>query len=256
VRVTVCELNDSAEEFLCDWERLAAHVGEERSDLVLLPEMPFFPWLFWKRHFDAILWEKSVEAHHLWLERLEELAPACVLGTLPENSGGKRLNRGFFWEKGTGCRLVHSKYYLPDEEGYWEATWYSRGDGRFETTLYGDTLFGFLICTDIWFFQHSRHYGKQGAHLVVCPRATPGTTRNKWLVAGQAAAVVAGAFCLSSNRVAPEGNPADLGGTGWLIAPDGGVLGLTSPEKPFLTMDIDLNVAVKAKHMYPRYVEE
>ena len=209
VRVTVCELNDAPEDFAQDWERLAVHVGKNKSDLVLLPEMPFFPWLFWKNHFDAFLWEKSVKAHQLWLERLEDLVPARILGTLPEDSGGARLNRGFIWEREARYRLVHDKYYLPDEEGYWEATWYSRGDGRFQTSICSGARLGFLICTDIWFFHRSRQYGQQGAHLVVCPRATPKSTREKWLVAGRASAVVSGAFCLSSNRVASEGNPAD-----------------------------------------------
>ncbi|MCP4371705.1 MAG: hypothetical protein GY797_26840, partial [Deltaproteobacteria bacterium] len=45
------------------------------------------------------------------------------------------------------------------------------------------------------------------------------------------------------------------GGSGWVIEPEEGeVLGVTSQEKPFLTMNIDLEVAEIAKNTYPRYV--
>ena len=44
-------------------------------------------------------------------------------------------------------------------------------------------------------------------------------------------------------------------GTGWIIEPEeGNVLGLTSQENPFLTIDIDLKIADAAKDTYPRYV--
>ncbi|MFC2166866.1 carbon-nitrogen hydrolase family protein [Acidobacteriota bacterium] len=256
MRVTVCEMNDAEKDFISDWDLLADHVQKEKSDLVLLPEMPFYPWLFWKNRFDSELWTESLEAHRKWLERCEELAPACVLGSNPGESGEVRLNQGFVWDTENGYKKAHEKFYLPDEIGYWEATWYSRGNGEFKTVHCGQASVGFLICSGIWFFERSRQYGKQGAHIVVCPRATPTSTLDKWLVAGQAAAVVAGAYTLSSNRVAPEGNPAELGGKGWIIDPDGHVLGRTSQSQPFLTCEIDLTTANKAKNTYPRYIPD
>ena len=41
LRLTVCELHDDRAAFERDWKRLAAHVRDCRSELVLLPEMPF-----------------------------------------------------------------------------------------------------------------------------------------------------------------------------------------------------------------------
>ncbi|MCJ7580899.1 MAG: hypothetical protein MUP98_10240 [Candidatus Aminicenantes bacterium] len=40
MRVTVCEMNDSVEDFSREWGLLADHVQKEKSDLVMLPEMP------------------------------------------------------------------------------------------------------------------------------------------------------------------------------------------------------------------------
>ena len=49
---------------------------------------------------------------------------------------------------------------------------------------------------------------------------------------------------------------ANLGGQGWAIGPDGEVLGLTSRERPFVTVALDLAVAERAKQTYPRYVAD
>jgi N-carbamoylputrescine amidase len=108
--------------FAEDWEALAAHVKAEGSQLVVLPEMPFAPWFALSPHYDASVWQSAVKAHETWLSRLAELAPAAVIATRPVNSGGKRLNEGFVWDQAGGYRAAHHKYYLPDEEGFWEAT--------------------------------------------------------------------------------------------------------------------------------------
>ena len=100
----------------------------------------------------------------------------------------------------------------------------------------------------------AREYATQGVHLLVCPRATPAPTTDKWIAGGRAAAVVAGAYCLSSNFngfCCPE---LDFGGTGWIIGPDGDLLGLTSAQKPYLSLEIDPAAAEAAKKTYPRYV--
>lgn len=256
MKVTVCELGNDPEAFARDWRRLAAHVEAESSDLVILPEMPFFPWFAWSSAYDPDVWKSAVQAHQEATPLLERLALAFVCGSRPVNKKGKRLNEAFVWEKGSGFQAAHSKCYLPDEEGFWEASWYERGEGNFIPVQAGDALLGFLICSDIWFFQHARSYGKKGVHLIASPRATPRDTLDKWVAGGQAAAVVSGAFALSSNRVSQAGEKADLGGQGWIVDPDGKVLGLTSREHPFLTLDLDLHKADRAKKTYPRYIED
>jgi N-carbamoylputrescine amidase len=256
MKITVCELNNEPDDFARNWEMLASHVKVEKSGLVLLPEMTFYPWFGWKKEYDPSVWEEAVDAHEKWELRLQELAPATVLGTHPVNHDSKRLNEAFIWEEEADLQAAHSKYYLPNEEGFWESSWYDKGDKDFVAIQTDQALIGFVICTEIWFFEHSRTYGKEGVHLIACPRATPKSTLDKWLVAGRAAAVVSGAFCISSNRINLSGKGADLGGQGWIVGPDGDVLGQTTQKKPFLTVDIDLNKADQAKRTYPRYVPD
>jgi N-carbamoylputrescine amidase len=256
MKITVCELPDDAQEFEFAWQRLVTHVHAHASQLVLLPEMCFSSWFARRADFDAAAWQAAIAAHDTWLARLGELAPAIVLGSRPVNRGALRHNEGYAWTAQSGYQAAHTKYYLPDEDGFWEARWYQRGDGQFRPVQIGALRLGFVICTDIWFMQRARAYSKQGIHLLANPRATPGVTRDKWIAGGRVAAVVSGAYCLSSNKVSPADEPLHLGGTGWVTGPDGEVLGLTSAEEPFVTVEIDLEKAERAKHTYPRYVKE
>lgn len=223
------------------------------GDLVLLPEMSFYPWFAFKPDFEISIWQDAVAAHDKWQDRLTELGTAIVLGTRPVNRGDQRLNEGFCWTRAEGYQVAHHKYYLPNEPGFWEAAWYGRGDGSFAPVQCGQAVVGFEICTELWAFERARAYGKAGVHLIATPRATPQISPEKWLMGGRATAVTAGAFSLSSNHVSSAADPLHLGGQGWIAGPDGEVLGVTSPEQPFVTVEIELGLAEHAKHTYPRY---
>jgi N-carbamoylputrescine amidase len=256
IKATVCELRNSPEGFADDWQRLVAHVKEQRSDLIVLPELAFAPWFAVMRRFDAQIWHSAVAAHDSWLEHLPDLTPAAAIGTRPIDADGARFNQGFLWTADKGYLPVHEKYYLPDEDGFWEASWYGRGEREFTPFGLGETRIGMQICTEIWFMEHARAYGQAGVHLLAVPRATPRQTLDKWLAGGRAAAVIAGAFTLSSNPITHPAERASLGGQGWIIGPDGDVLAITSPEQPFVTLELDLAAAEHAKQTYPRYVCE
>jgi N-carbamoylputrescine amidase len=254
MRVTVCQMNDNPVLFESDWEGLVEHARQSQSDLILLPELPFYPWFGVSSNFDESIWMKAVAAHDRWLERCRELSSAGVIATRPVNSGGRRLNEGFIWEPAGGSRAVHHKFYLPNEAGFWEASWYEPGADDFTTADCGAAKIGFEICTEIWAVDRARVYGKQGVHLIVTPRATPQATVRKWLAVGQVTAIVSGAYSLSSNHCGEGENGIAFGGSGWIIAPDGEVLATTSDTEPFVTVEIDLDRAAEAKQTYPRYL--
>ena len=172
-----------------------------------------------------------------------------------ETLAGKRFNVAYIWSRQNGLNWAHQKTYLPNDDGYWEANWYDRAPVEFQTFCVHGLVIGFMICTEIWFLQHAREYAKLGVHILLNPRSTPRHTNAKWLAGGQTAAVVSGAFCLSSNH-AGQVDQLELGGTGWLCDPDGVVLATTSDEQPFVTIDLDPGVADAAKSTYPRYVDD
>ncbi len=253
VKATITQLD--ASQLDDEWADLRQHVAVHASDLVLLPEMCFSRWFCTSLVRDDNTWQKAVRSHERWLERLPELGASIVVGTSPRRVGCKRYNVAYLWSSQHGLQWIHQKTYLPNDDGYWEANWYDRAPVDFQPTRVGELAIGIMICTEIWFLQHAREYGKGGVHLLLNPRSTPRHSNAKWLAGGRTAAVVAGAYCLSSNH-AGQANQVCLGGAGWLCDPDGAVLAMTSAEHPFVTLDIDLGVAEAAKSTYPRYVDD
>ena len=257
MKVTVCELGNDPDQLSLDWDNLVRHVEENKSDFVLLPEMPFYPWPAHTRLVEPDVWAKSVASHRQWLSRLTELSPAAVAGSMPVIIDNKPYNQGFVWQNGTGFVPVHLKYYLPDEDGFWEASWYKRGPLDFTAVDIAGVRIGFLICTEMWFSEHARAYARAGVHLLLTPRATPQYSLDKWKAGGQTAAVMSGAFCLSSNLGGIDANGMQWGGGGWIIEPeDSNVLAITTQSRPYATLEIDPGLADYAKKTYPRYVRE
>ena len=250
MKVTVCEMPDDRSQFERAWAGLGKHVKREGSELVLLPEMTFYGWFCSAPKYDPKVWKQAVAEHGRWIGRLGELGAPVVLGSRPIEKGGMRLNEGFVWT-GNGTRAVHHKNYLPDEGGFYEASWYQRGDRTFTPFQASGWKSGYMICSDLWSMASARSYGKVGVGLIAVPRCTPEASVEKWIAGGKVAAVVAGAYCLSSNRAGSRGD-VRFAGRGWAIDPDGRVLGLTSKGRPFVTVDIDLATARKAKQTYPR----
>lgn len=256
MNVTVCELPNNWTASDRYWQRLTAHLQEKKSDLLLLPEMPFFGWVTRSDTVDPDLWEQAVVAHDKWINKLKELPVEITIASRPFINDGRRLNQGFIFTREKGLIPVHEKYYLPDEPGYFEASWYKRGNGNFDVIQVNGYRIGFLICTELWFTVEARHYLRQSIDILVCPRATPRTEVDIWPTGGRAAAIVSGAFCLSSNYNGPNTSEEDFGGTGWIIEPErGNIMGTTSMKQEFLTLGIDMADAKAAKKTYPRYVK-
>ncbi len=250
MRVTVCELRTTPDGLASDWADLVDHVAAEDSDLVVLPELGFAPWFAAERPFDDVAWAAAVAAHRRWLQRLGELN-AAVIGTRPVDGPAGRRNEAYAADAGRSVVPLHDKSYLPDEPGFWEASWYGRGDGGHAVTAVGGLRAGVLVCTELWFGEHARAFGRDGAHVVATPRCTPVETLGKWVAGGRACAVVSGAWSLSSNSAEPE-----HGGLGWAIDPEGEVVATTSTDRPWVTVEIDLDAVDAAKSAYPRYVPE
>jgi N-carbamoylputrescine amidase len=251
MRVTVCELPHEPEALLRSWTALCQHTTEQHSELVLLPEFVFVEPVWQKKRFAVADWSKAETRSREWLERLPELGAQFVIGTRPVSQDGHHYNEGFLWSAAGGAVALRRKYFLPDEPGFWEARWFARGHAEFPEYTAGGLRFGLNICTELWALETYAGYAALGVRAILAPRGTPAASIDTWLSMGTVAAVRAGAFCISSNRVQANGS---AGGMGWIIDPGGELLAMTSHHEPFCTLDLDMELAVRAQLTYPRYV--
>jgi N-carbamoylputrescine amidase len=250
-RVTIAEFPDDPE---CIEERftfMKGHLDGEQTDLLVLPELFAFSSFWQSPVFDAGLWTAAVLAHERYLERLPELNAGRIIGTMPAGPPeGPRRNTVFWWGP-TGVQLARSKYYLPEEEGAYERTWFSRGDADVVAMDVGSLSIAVLVCSEVMVSAAPTQLGRSHVQCIAAPRATGSHPR--WQVALRMAAIQSGAFVASSNRRSPD---TDLfGGTAMLISPEGDVLAATSAAEPVITVPIDLAEAARAKGTYPRTLE-
>lgn len=236
------------------WHDLLARIGHEQPDLAILNEMPFGHWLADGAVFDPALASASVYVHECALPALENL-PCAVLSSRPVAGPHKLSNEAFLLAGGT-YQVLHHKQYFPQEDGYYEDSWFESQRPGFEVVEYMGLRLGVLLCTELMFTEWARHYRRQGAHVIVVPRAS-GTSMRTWHAAASMAAIVSGCYVLSSNRAAVEGDSeSDFGGRGFVYAPGGELLIETSSATPFACVEIDLACIAKAQSSYPCYVPE
>jgi N-carbamoylputrescine amidase len=151
-----------------------------------------------------------------WEGRLGELGAALVLGSLPVEFGNEHYNEGFAWSANAGFLSVHaqaSRDFVPLEV-----------DG---------VDIGFMIGPEAS-ARGELPYARGDVDIVAMPRCTRAEQFAQRLGRACAVATGVGAFALSSNRSAP------FEGQGWIVAPDGRVLGTTSRSQPFVSLQLEL----------------
>jgi N-carbamoylputrescine amidase len=251
VRVTVCELRTSPGALEQDWDGLVAHVAEQRSDVVVLPEMGFAPWFAAERPGPDAAWASSVAAARR-VERAAARARRRRRRHAARRPSGRTAQRGVRRSARPGrCVRCTTRATCPTSLASGRRPGTAGATAATEVVEVGDLRLGVLVCTELWFLEHARAYGRAGAHLVVTPRVTPASSLDTWLSGGRTCAVVSGAWSLSSNSAEPE-----HGGLGWAIDPEGVVVATTSPDQPWVTVEVDLAAVDAAKADYPRYVPE
>ncbi|HEY0640039.1 MAG TPA: carbon-nitrogen hydrolase family protein [Pseudonocardiaceae bacterium] len=249
--LTVAELPDEPELLDARWELVVDAVRRHRSDLVLLPELPFASWLCAAPRFDRAAWDAAAASDERWRARLAELGDAAVVSTRPVPDGARRLNQAYVWRAAGGPVPLRAKAHLPHEDGWWERSWFTAVEPVVRTTRVGPLDVGVLICSEMWSFDLARRFRAAGAGLLLVPRASGASWGDRWLAGGRALALVTGAWCASANR---SGGEVGFGGGCWVIDPDGGVVARTGAGEPVITVTVDADLADLTGERYPRTV--
>ncbi|WP_238328015.1 carbon-nitrogen hydrolase family protein [Paraburkholderia mimosarum] len=236
------------------WEQIRRAVSAANADLLVTNEMPFGTWLPEQPQYDAAAAQRWVELHEQALGELSRLDVGAVISSRPVSFGDRLANEAFVVE-GDRYRPIHHKKFFPQEPGFFEESWFVRGMEGFHCVDIGAVRVGVLLCTELFFNEHARAYGKAGADVIVAPRAS-GTSLYRWRTAGSLAAIVSGACFVSSNRhgTAPRGQV--FGGVGFAVSADGQPIGETCEETTLRIATVDPEATRVQKQEYPCYVRE
>jgi len=236
------------------WHACAETVKRIGPDILITNEMPFGAWLPKTLPYDAGRARAWAQLHAESLGALGGLAPA-VISSRPVVHGQTLANEAFVLEGGA-YRVLHHKHLFPAEDGWQEYGWFAPAVPGFDTHVIEGLTVGVLLCTELMFPERARALGRQGAHLIAVPRAS-GRSMAYWQTAGAMAAIVSGAYVLSSNRVgSADGTPPLFGGGGFAFDPSANPAGMTASETPALVVTIDRGAAETAKTAYPVYVRD
>lgn len=216
--VTVCELPDDRSAFEDSWARLGEHVNKAGGGIVVLPGMAFSRWFNDGKPVDSVRWNGAVAEHDSWECRLSELGAALVLGSRPTDFGNERYDEGFAWAADSGMRSVHA-----------------RATRDFVPLQVCGVDIGLLIDEEAWAAEGPQPYARGEVDIIAMPRCTRFAGLAPRLERASTVAIEIGAYVLSSNR----GTPFE--GQGWIIAPDGSMLGTTTPQQPFLSLEIEVS---------------
>jgi predicted amidohydrolase len=252
MKIMICEFPDEAARKANAWGALAEHVALEKPDVAVLPEMPFCEWIFIGEAVDPALWRKAMMDHDRMIEKFDDLACPMVMSSRPVERDGRRFNEAFVWSKAARYQAVRRKWYLPDLPVARETTWFEQGDRDFSPMACGSLRVGFQLCSEIMFPEHAREIGFADAHLIAHPRASGGGRR--WQAACEMSAVTSGCYVASANRRSYDRD--GFSGGSWLFSPDAAMLGETTAERPFVTVEIETAVAERAKTTYPRDMQQ
>ncbi|OBZ96427.1 nitrilase [Pararhizobium polonicum] len=236
------------------WVQLADDLSKVKLDILVTNELPFGPWIASVPDFDPEAAEFSLACHRAGLEALKGLNIPAIISSRPVWEGQRLANEAFSLEGGR-VKHLHTKQYFPAEPGWHESNWYATQSRDFEPAVVAGVSVGVLLCTEVMFNEHARHYRKQGAELIVVPRAT-GIPVHDFLTAGAMAAIVSGCYVVSPNRVGEGPNGPTFGGKGFACGPNGELIGMTSPENPLVVIDLDIASVKEHQKGYPCYVTE
>lgn len=247
MKICTADFPDEPSRYHAAIDVIARHVEEQKPDMLVLPEMPFTPWVFYTEKFDRSIWDKAVSNHSEWLDRFAKDVSAPLISSRPVDVDGERLNQAIYMSADRAIHPLRSKFYLPNEYPAIEVPWFDRGDIPGEVFDINGHRIGVQLCSEIMYAETPRLLGANGAQIIIQARATGNAPR--WRAASVLAAATSGAFVIGANRHSVERDW--FTGCSWVYSPDGVLLTETSADSPIRTVEIDLNSTMNAKSQYP-----
>lgn len=224
----------------------------EGADLVVFPEtMNFLP-------FSREIYSENIDGRtvSLFKKLAKENGVDIHLGSILETSGSlKPYNTSFYIDNNGEILSSYRKIHLFDAE-------LSDGTSVRESDLYtsGKELsvfktrfgtFGNAICFDLRFPELFRELSLMGAELIFVPSGfSYDTGRRHWETLLRARAIENGCFIIAPDQTGEKKKYPAYGHT-MAVNPDGDVVGCLPEGEGVLTVDVNMDESVKARHDIP-----
>jgi len=235
MRICAAEFPDELRRYEGAIDSLAEHVSEMRPDLLVLPEMPFTPWIFHIDASDDKQLSATVENHAKWLDRLADAIPSPIITSCPVRKKDRFLNQAIYLNAERALHPLRAKCYLPNDFPALERVWFDEGDSPLGVFDILEQRVGIQICSEIMYAEIPRLLSEKGVEIIIQARATGDHPR--WRAASILAASTAGAFVVGANRRSVERDW--FAGGSWIYSPAGELLGESSLGQRFVTVEID-----------------
>jgi len=247
MKICTAEFPDEQNLYAKAIEGIAQHVSETNPDLLVLPEMPFTPWIFHVDTYSEEKWQHTVENQVQWLKQLSTAVPTPIITSRPITKVGKNLNEAIYMDHNRDINPLRSKQYLPNDFPALERVWFHEGEPSDSVFDIQGHKIGVQLCSEIMYPETPRKLAENDVEIIVQSRATGDHPR--WRAASVLATSTAGAFVVGANRRSSERDW--FTGGSWVYSPEGELLAETSAAVPFVTVELDLSRATNAKADYP-----
>jgi N-carbamoylputrescine amidase len=247
MKICTAEFPDEQNLYAKAMEEIEQHVSETNPDMLVLPEMPFAPWVFHADTYNEETWQHTVENHAHWLSQLSNAIPTPIITSRPITRVGKNLNEAFYMDHNRNIHSLRSKRYLPNDFPALERVWFHEGESSDAVFDIQGNKFGMQLCSEIMYTETPRKLAENDVEIIVQARATGDHPR--WRAASLLAASTAGAYVVGANRRSVERDW--FTGGSWVYSPEGELLAETSAAVPFVTVELDLSRATNARAEYP-----
>ena len=226
---------------------------EGGAELALLPELPLDHWAPATRTPNDDDAEPPDGPRHTRFAAAARRAGIGLLGgAITIDEGGVRRNRALLVNAAGERVAEHDKLHVPLEEGFWEKDHYEPGKRLAPPCDAFGLRIGLQICSDMQRPASVQALAAMGAEVVVAPRATPGSSYERWLTVLRAAAIAGCCYVVSTNRPRPE-RGVPIGCPSVVIAPGGDVQVETVETVTVATLE---RAAVEAaRRDYPGYLD-
>ena len=264
--------NDKQQSLAQTEQQLDALVAQAQPDIVLLQELHGTQ--YFCQTADPNLFDLAEPIDGPTAQRLAQLAQQhgiVLIGSIFERRApGVYHNTALVFDSDGSLAGCYRKMHIPDDPGFYEKFYFTRGDQGFEPIDTSAGRLGVLVCWDQWYPEAARLMAMAGAEILFYPTAIgwdPMDTdeeqlrqQQAWQIIQRSHAVANHLPVVAANRVGFEADPSGASegiqfwGHSFICGPQGELLTQGSSDDPeVLWADVNLDRTETLRRIWPYF---